>query len=121
MRTSSFILLFTVLGMFNITANSQDLTSQHAGLQIPIHQIKKTISLREAFSILEKAYNIHIVYEENLVHGKTVPYTAIISSNLHQDIKRVLSGNSLYYEMVGAKTLVILPLKKTNKGAVKGK
>ena len=120
MRLLSFTSLFTIILLFTIIANSQDLTSQHAGLQIPIQQIKKIISLREAFSILEKAYDIHILYEENLVLGKTVPYTPIISSNLHQDIKRVLSGNCLYYEMVGAKTLVILPLKKTNKGAVKG-
>ncbi|UCE06153.1 MAG: STN domain-containing protein [bacterium] len=97
---------------------AQELTHRDVISQEPR---KKILFLREAFSILEKVYHIHVVYEESLVRGKTVPYTAIVSGNLHKDITRVLSGNCLGYETVGAKTIVIVPLKQANMGTVKGK
>ncbi|OQX87666.1 hypothetical protein B6D60_03425, partial [candidate division KSB1 bacterium 4484_87] len=79
------------------------------------------IFLREALSILEKAYDINIVYEGALVEGKKLPYMIKISNNLYDDLKRILNGYSLTYEIVGAKTIVITPQQLLHKGKIRGK
>ncbi len=91
----------------------------------PLPAIQKSeqqgISLREALSLLEKAYDINIVYEGALVEGKKLPYMIKISNNLYEDLKRILSGYSLTYEIVGAKTIVITPQQSIHKGKIRGK
>lgn len=118
MRSLYLMLLFVVLVTITAVNKGQSSTISNARLQVTNQQI---VSLREALSILEKTYNIHIVYEEALVDGKNLLCKMTISNNLYDDLRKVIDGYSLTYDIVGATTIVITPQKWTYKGRIKGK
>ncbi|NOZ61871.1 MAG: TonB-dependent receptor [Calditrichaeota bacterium] len=117
MRSSHFLLQVALI-VFSILNAGQTLTSSVSELS-PYDQ--SDVSLRDALSALEKAYHINIVYEEALVEGKTLPDMIKISNNLYEDLRKILNGYSLTYEIVGAKTIVITPQQRMHKGKIKGK
>ncbi|HDZ12069.1 MAG TPA: hypothetical protein ENH53_07605, partial [Bacteroidetes bacterium] len=122
MRSMAFILWLAFIGMFAIPTKGQEpAPCRNKTNYLKQQDMQKTISLRKAFSLLQKAHHIHIVYDEALVKGKTLPSKLQVSNNLSDDLWRILRKYSLTFEVVGENTIVIMPRHQTKKGVIKGK
>ena len=82
---------------------------------------QEKISLKEVLTRLEDRHNIHIVYDEKLIRGKTLSSSLPSYLNLSDELRAILGSFSLTYEIVGNKTIVIMPHPWNFNGKIKGK
>jgi len=65
--------------------------------------------LGETLLHLEHVYDVHIIYDDAVVHGKTAPYLVSTEQNFQQALEFALAGAAIAYEKVGARTIVLTP------------
>jgi outer membrane receptor protein involved in Fe transport len=118
-----------VLGLFAVASISpkgllsQTKDSPHDARQCSEHLSHQKIPLREALAILAEVYHVYFLYEDSLIGGRTAPSLAAISHDLSHDLGHILGDNSLGYEKIGSRTIVITPAKRPMAitGVIKGK
>jgi len=121
MRLICFVVIFSVAVIDAPESRGQIFNSKNHQQKLNAQQSIKYISLREALSNIEHTYQINIVFEQALLQNKIIPDNIKISNNLHEDLMRILGRHSLTYELVGIRTIVIIPQIQKNKGIIKGK
>lgn len=110
MRFFYTIFLFAMTCLIAVTGYSQQIASSKAAdVQLSKRAGATFSTLAEALAKLEKDYDVHIVYDDAVVRGKTATYLASTTASFQQALESVLGGNSLTYNKVGARTIVLAP------------
>jgi iron complex outermembrane recepter protein len=107
-----FIRILTLIGAvvsFAVMGMGQTLVSQSNDNHFTVAPSHSWVPLQESLAALGKVYNVHFLYEDAVVQGKTAVALASTSNNFYADLKQVLGDNPLTYEKVGASTIVIVP------------
>ncbi len=63
--------------------------------------------LKDALLILEELYNVHFIYEDDLLDNRKAAPIDRITGNFHQDLRKVLGLHPIHYIKVGRKTYVL--------------
>lgn len=109
MRSLSTVLLVCLIGFLSVNGLSQELASKTADHKIFNQPRSKFVSLDEALSQLEKAYDVHIVYDDAVVSGKTSPYLVSASKSFQEALEAVIGEAPIEYKKIGARTIVLQP------------
>lgn len=110
MRTIKYVLLISIICLFAVNSQAQQMASTATiDKQILNQPTKKSISLEQALTKLETDYNVHIVYDDMVVRGRTAPSLASTSSSFQEALEAVLGENPVTYNKVGARTIVLTP------------
>ncbi len=110
MRTIKYVLLISIICLFAVNSQAQQMASTAAiDKQILNQPTKKFISLEEALTKLENDYNVNIVYDDMVVRDRTAPSLASTSASFQQALEAVIGENPVSYKRVGARTVVLAP------------
>lgn len=115
MRFTKIVMLFGMIGLFAAASMSpegllsQTLAAKDGGMQPLAQPVSKMVSLKEALADLGQAYQVDILYADDLVQGRTGLKLSSVSNNLNDDLIQVLADNPLAYAKVGNRTIVIMP------------
>ncbi len=115
MRFTKIVMLLGVSGLLAAASMSpekllsQTLAAQNGGMPPFSHSSPEMVSLKEALADLGKAYQVDILYADDLLQGRTGLKLSSVSNNLSDDLKQVLADNPLAYAKVGNRTIVIMP------------
>ncbi|MGH7457452.1 MAG: carboxypeptidase-like regulatory domain-containing protein, partial [bacterium] len=115
MRFTKIVMLLGVSGLLAAASMSpekllsQTLAAQNGGMPPFAHSSPEMVSLKEALADLGKAYQVDILYADDLLQGKTGLKLSSVSNNLNDDLNQVLADNPLAYAKVGNRTIVIMP------------
>ncbi|MCI0695149.1 TonB-dependent receptor [candidate division KSB1 bacterium] len=127
MRFIRTVTMIGVIGLFAAASMGQTLVSQAGNNHFAVSPSNNLVSLHEALAALGEAYQVHFLYEDAVVQGKTAVALSSISNNFYEDLRQVLGDNPLTYEKVGASTIVIMPRESAARpslpagGTIKGK
>ncbi len=91
---------------------SQTLVSKAGNFSLNPESAPRVVSLRDALATLEQTYQVHFLYEDAVVDGKTTSPLTRVSNNLYEDLHHVVGDNPLTYAKVGRSTIVITPLEQ---------
>jgi outer membrane cobalamin receptor len=109
MRSVRILLMLGAIAILATTVNAQTLASKVMARQPLLNTGEKVIPLKEALSKLEAAYQVHIVYDDEVVEGRTAPDLGTISEDFQEDLEYILGEHPVAYEKVGARTIVLTP------------
>ncbi len=109
MRLLGTVLLCCTVGLLAVNVEAQQLVSKTIDKQL-LPQPAPVVTLGEALAKLEQAYDVHIVYDDAVVAGRTAPLWASTSGNFQEALEFVLGRNPITYRKVGARTIVLQPM-----------
>lgn len=101
---TAFLLVCLAVGAFG-----QEFASKVVDKSQLTSPAKPMLPLGEALAILEKAYDVHIVYDDAVVKGRTAVYFASAATGFQEALEMVLGEAPITYKKVGARTVVLQP------------
>ncbi len=108
MRQITIMFLIGLVSLVGFDSQAQELASKAVDKQLFSHQpVQKYESLREALRRLEETYEVHIVYEDGVVLGRTSPLLASSEPGLQQALEAVLGESPIAYRLVTPRTIAL--------------
>ncbi|NIR52202.1 TonB-dependent receptor plug domain-containing protein, partial [candidate division KSB1 bacterium] len=108
MRKLITVFVVGVVGVWAFAGHAQQLASKGVDVKL-LNQPNQLVTLGEALSKLEEAYNVHIVYDDSVVRGRTAPLLVSASQKFQKALETVLGESPITYKKVGARTVVLQP------------
>ncbi len=110
MRPYVCFLMMGLVALFAFDGYGQQLASTNAvDEQIMTRPNEEFVALADALAELEDNYDVHIVYEDDVVQGRLAPQYASTAASFQEALHQVLGENPLAYKKVGARTVVLSP------------
>ncbi|MFQ5651255.1 MAG: TonB-dependent receptor domain-containing protein [bacterium] len=110
MRPLITFLLLGLVGMFAVDGYGQQMASTKVMDSQMLNQPRQHfVSLADALAKLEADYNVHIVYDDAVVQGRTAPKLVENSNSFQEALSQVLGTSPLAYKKVGLRTVVLKP------------
>ncbi|NIV13904.1 MAG: hypothetical protein GWN62_22290, partial [Aliifodinibius sp.] len=125
MRAITFAII--CCGLFSLIAYSQTTFFKRTEANVNKAALGRTIPLEHALFLLSKAHQIHFIYEDKLIEGKTASHNVNITDSLYKDLQNVFDKHPIGYEKVGFRTFVLTSKSSPNspssikEGIIQGK
>jgi outer membrane receptor protein involved in Fe transport len=120
-----------VVGLFAVNGFAQQLAAKTVEERMLNQPLESFMPLGEALSKLGIVFDVHIVYDDTVVRGKTVPISYLASTsgkNFQEALEMILKETPIAYKKVGARTIVLQPAEPppapplpATTGTIKGK
>lgn len=98
-----------LLGLLAVNSSGQHLVSNMVDHEALKQTAENFLPLGEALARLEKAYDVHIVYDDAVVDGKRTRLLASTSGSFQEALEATLAGSLLAYKKVGPRTIALMP------------
>ncbi|RMF58538.1 MAG: PEGA domain-containing protein, partial [Calditrichaeota bacterium] len=127
MRPMRFMLLVCLIGLVVTNGYSQELAAKSVDKRIIRQAAEQYVPMGEALANLEKVFDVHIVYDDEVIQGKTAPLLASSTKNLQEALRLVLGEAPITYKKIGRRTVVLQPMELPQPapapagGTIKGK
>jgi outer membrane receptor protein involved in Fe transport len=109
MRIIRIVVTFCLVGGVAVAAQGQEFASKAVDRHLLSQPLKPVVPLGEALAMLEKAYDVHIVYDDAVVRGRTTARLASAAAGFQEALEMVLGEAPITYKKVGARTVVLQP------------
>lgn len=109
MRPLITVLMLFLIGFLVVNSYAQEFAAKTVEQPVFNQPETQVVPLGEALAHLAEAYQIHFVYEDDVIKGKLAPKLNTMSQDLQRDLQLVLSESSLALTRVGARTIVLTP------------
>ncbi len=107
MRRFITVCLVVVLGMLATNSLAQQLASKTVDRLLLNQAAWQSVTLGAALSKLEETYGVYIVYDDEVVNGRTAPLLASSSKKFQEALEATLGEHPIGYKKVGTRTVVL--------------